>query len=122
MSTFCARLSGLLDIERFRPVLIGGREPVKAIIDMLIVVEDVSDEASFVTPLMEGGFVLRVREPDHRMMRTPERDAHLHFFEPHADAISACLDLREQLRRSPEDRELYATTKRALARRIIFND
>lgn len=43
----------------------------KAIIDMLIVVED-----------------------------------DLHFFEPHAGAISACLDLREQLRRSPEDREL----------------
>ena len=51
----------------------------KPIIDILVVVDDVNDEAGFVAPLQDAGFVLRVREPGHRMMRTSTRDVHLHF-------------------------------------------
>ena len=67
--------------------------------------------------MVEAGFELRIREPAHRMMRTPARDAHFHFYPPGVPEISAYLDLRDRLRRDAADRELYATTKRALALR-----
>ena len=89
----------------------------KPIIDVLVVVADVTDEATYVPPLEAAGFQLRVREPDHRMMRTPGRTAHLHFFEPGHEAIAGYLDLRDQLRADKGDRDLYAATKRALAER-----
>ncbi len=89
----------------------------KPVIDVLVVVADVTDEARFVPPLEAAGFELRVREPGHRMMRTPGRTAHLHFFEPGDEAIPAYLDLRERLRADRADRELYAATKRELAQR-----
>ena len=87
----------------------------KPIIDMLIVVDDVENEDNFVPPMESAGLVLRVREPGHRMMRTPTKDAHLHFYEPSAQAIRDYLDLRDWLRRHPDDREAYETVKRALA-------
>ena len=89
----------------------------KPIIDLLVVVADVADEASYVPALEAAGLQLRVREPDHRMLRTPARTAHLHFFEPGHEAIAAYLDLRERLRADEADRELYAATKRRLAAR-----
>jgi GrpB-like predicted nucleotidyltransferase (UPF0157 family) len=81
------------------------------------VVPDVADEAAFVSPLETAGFVLRVRAPSHRMMRTPTKDAHLHLYEPDAPAIADHRNLRDGLRTHPGDRELYAAIKRDLARR-----
>jgi GrpB-like predicted nucleotidyltransferase (UPF0157 family) len=52
----------------------------KPIVDVLLTVADVDDEAGYVGPLEAAGFVLRVREPGHRMFRTPERDVHLHVY------------------------------------------
>ncbi len=49
------------------------------IIDILIVLDDVNDEDSFVPPLRNEGFVVRVREPGQRMMRTPVKEVHLPF-------------------------------------------
>ena len=46
-------------------------------------------------------------------MRTPTKDAHLHFVEPDAQAIRDYLDLRDWLRRHPDDREEYEAVKRA---------
>ena len=69
------------------------------------------------TPMVEAGFELRIREPGHRMLRTPARDAHLHCFGPDDPAIPAYLDLRGRLRTDAADRELYAATKRELATR-----
>ena len=89
----------------------------KPIIDILVVVDDVNDEAGLVTPLQDAGFVLRVREPGHRMMRTSTRDVHLHFYDPHAHAIGDYLRFRDWLRSHPEDRDLYEAKKRELAGR-----
>lgn len=78
----------------------------KPIVDLLLVVENSADEASYVPAMEAAGYVLRVRERDfyeHRMFRTPE--------------IERCLMLRDRLRSDAKDRELYARTKRALARR-----
>ncbi len=89
----------------------------KPIVDMLLTVTNLEDERSYVPALEEAGFVLRVREPEHRMFRTPGRDAHLHVYEPSNRAVVDYLDLRDWLRESEGDRTLYAATKRDLAQR-----
>ena len=87
----------------------------KPIIDMLLIVDVVEDEAAFVPPLVAAGFELRVREPDHRMFRTPQRDMHLHVYAPGRAEERDYLDLRDWLRVSTEDRTRYETVKRHLA-------
>ncbi len=55
----------------------------KPIVDMLLIVENSADESSYLPALEAAGYVLRVREPDwhqHRMLRTPELDVHLHVY------------------------------------------
>jgi GrpB-like predicted nucleotidyltransferase (UPF0157 family) len=91
----------------------------KPIVDILLVVEDSGEEATYL-PAMEGaGYVLRVREPDfyeHRKFRTPEKDVHVHVFSAGSPEIERYLLLRDRLRQNEGDRELYAQTKRELAK------
>lgn len=92
----------------------------KPIVDILLVVEDSGEEASYLPALEEAGYVLRVREPDfheHRMFRTPEKDVHLHVYSAGSPEIERYLLLRDRLRENVEERELYVGTKRELARR-----
>jgi GrpB-like predicted nucleotidyltransferase (UPF0157 family) len=92
----------------------------KPIIDILLVVGDAADEESYLPALEAAGYVLRVREPtffEHRMLRTPEKDVHVHVFSPDSPEIERYLMLREWLRQDEADRELYACTKRRLATR-----
>lgn len=88
----------------------------KPIVDMLLAVADVTDEAAYVPALEATGLELRVREPEHRMLRTSARDVHLHVYEPAHPAVQDYLDLRDWLTVDGADRELYAVTKRRLAR------
>lgn len=88
----------------------------KPIVDVLLTVADVSNEVAYVPALESAGFLLRVREPAHRMVRTPARDVHVHVYEPGRPEVRDYLDLRDWLRADAEDRELYAATKRTLAR------
>ena len=87
----------------------------KPIIDMLLIVGDVQDEAAFVPPLEAAGFELRVREPGHRMLRNPQREAHLHLYAPGRAEERDYVDLRDWLRVSSDDRILYTTVKQHLA-------
>jgi GrpB-like predicted nucleotidyltransferase (UPF0157 family) len=92
--------------------------PAKPIVDILLVVEDSGDEASYVPALEGAGYVLRVREPnfhEHRMFWTPEKDVHVHLYSAGSSEIERYLLLRDHLRENDEDRELYARTKRDLA-------
>ena len=89
----------------------------KPVVDALLLVRCVEDEDAYVPPLGPLGLVLRVREPGHRMLRTPARDVHLHVHEPGHPEVGALLDLRDWLRVSAADRARYAATKRALAER-----
>lgn len=89
----------------------------KPIIDMLLTVEDVDDEAAYLPPLESIGLRLRVREPRHRMLRKPERDVHLHVYEQDRPEVRDYLDLRDWLRVDARDRERYAAEKRSLAQR-----
>ena len=91
----------------------------KPIVDILLIVESSANEASYV-PTLEGlGYVLRVREPEwheHRMLRA-QRDVaiNLHVFTKDDDEAERMLAFRDWLRNNPQDRELYAETKRKLA-------
>jgi GrpB-like predicted nucleotidyltransferase (UPF0157 family) len=87
-------------------------------VDVLLTVADVDDEAAYLPALESAGFPLRVREPGHRMVRTPARDVHVHVhvYEPDRPEVRDYLDLRDWLRVDAQDRELYAATKRRLAR------
>lgn len=90
----------------------------KPIIDILLVVADSSDEPRYLPGLLAAGYELRVREPEfheHRMLRTPRRDVHVHVYSEGCLEIERYLALRDHLRQSPDDRRLYEATKRQLA-------
>lgn len=89
----------------------------KPIVDVLVVVEDITAEEDHVDPLLAAGYVLRVREPGHRLVRTPQRDVHVHVCEQGARAVEDYLLLRDRLRTDAEDRALYERTKRGLIAR-----
>ena len=89
----------------------------KPIIDVLVVVGDIEDEAAYLAALEAVGFVLRVREPGHRMLRTVDLGVHVHLCSEGAPAIERYLTFRDRLRLSGEDRDRYAATKRELAAR-----
>jgi GrpB-like predicted nucleotidyltransferase (UPF0157 family) len=90
----------------------------KPIIDMLAVVPNSADESSYVPQLAGLGYSLRVREREffeHRMLRTDNREVHVHVFSAGAPEIARMLTFRDQLRRSAEDRTRYEAVKRRLA-------
>ncbi len=90
----------------------------KPIIDILLVVRDSADEDSYLSRLVAAGYELRVREPDwheHRMFRTPERDAHIHVLSFGSSEIDRMLTFRDRLRKNVLDRQRYEETKRKLA-------
>ena len=86
---------------------------------VLVVVADSADEAAYVPPLEAAGYVLRIREPDwhqHRLFKGPDTDVNVHVFSPSSPEIDRLLRFRDHLRANEADRELYARTKRELAR------
>jgi GrpB-like predicted nucleotidyltransferase (UPF0157 family) len=90
----------------------------KPIIDMLLVVADSSDEATYVPDLEAAGYVLRIREPDwyqHRLFKGPDADINLHCVSGGCPEIERMLLFRDWLRRNEHDRRLYERTKRELA-------
>lgn len=89
----------------------------KPVLDILLVVSELANEGAYLPLLQGAGFVLRAREPGHRLLRTRDRDVHLHVYQDGADDIDAYLELRDWLRSCRDDRELYAATKRQLAQR-----
>jgi len=89
----------------------------KPIVDILLVVDDAADKPAYLPALEAAGYKLRVREPgfhEHRMLRTPEKDVHVHVYSPDSPEIARNLLFRDHLRADAADRELYAETKRRL--------
>jgi GrpB-like predicted nucleotidyltransferase (UPF0157 family) len=90
----------------------------KPIIDILVVVPDSADESAYLPRLEAAGYVLRVREPDwneHRMLRTLEKDVHVHIYSAGCPEVERTLTFRDRLRRNTDDRRRYERTKRELA-------
>ena len=89
----------------------------KPIIDVLVEIDDPEDEESYWPAMEAAGFDLRVREPRHRMFRTPARDVHVHVWPSGCEESADYLLVRDWLRAHPGDRRLYEEAKRALAGR-----
>lgn len=92
--------------------------PAKPIIDVLLLVVDSADEDAYVPALEQQGFVLAVREPwwqGHRLLRHDRPRTNLHVFERESAEAVRMLMFRDWLRTHTDDRELYATAKRAAA-------
>jgi GrpB-like predicted nucleotidyltransferase (UPF0157 family) len=89
----------------------------KPIIDVLVTVRDITAEEDYLEPLIAAGYVLRVREPGHRLVRPEQRDAHIHVLEVGDPAATDYLLLRDHLRVDEDDRRLYEDTKRELTTR-----
>jgi GrpB-like predicted nucleotidyltransferase (UPF0157 family) len=89
----------------------------KPIVDILVTVRDVDDESAFVESLVSAGYVLRVREPGHRLFRTPDVGVHAHVLSDRDPEVDRYLILRDRLRSSAEDRIAYERLKRELAPR-----
>ncbi|MCC3280458.1 GrpB family protein [Arthrobacter sp. zg-Y40] len=89
----------------------------KPIIDIVVAVKDITAEEDYLDPLLAAGYQLRVREPGHRLVRTPALDVHVHLYEQGDPAVEDYLLLRDHLRTDAEDRALYEATKRTLLNR-----
>jgi GrpB-like predicted nucleotidyltransferase (UPF0157 family) len=90
----------------------------KPIIDMVLVVPDSADEASYLPQLESAGYVLRIREPDwyeHRVFKGPDINVNLHVFSPGCAEVERMLLFRDTLRSNDAERIAYEQTKRALA-------
>jgi GrpB-like predicted nucleotidyltransferase (UPF0157 family) len=92
----------------------------KPIIDMVLVVPDSADEASYLPQLEAAGYTLRIREPDwyeHRVLKGPDVNVNLHVFSPGCPEVERMLLFRDTLRSSDTERIAYEQTKRELAGR-----
>jgi GrpB-like predicted nucleotidyltransferase (UPF0157 family) len=90
----------------------------KPVIDIVLVVEDSSDEDAYVPPMEAAGYVLRIREPEwyeHRLFKGPDTNVNLHVFSRGCREIERMVSFRDWLRRNDSDRALYERTKRELA-------
>lgn len=79
--------------------------------DIDLSVADVEDESSYLPDLLAAGYDLRVREPGHRLVRTPARDVHLHVCGAGSEWEQRHLAFRDRLRASTSDRDAYAALK-----------
>lgn len=88
----------------------------KPMVDLLLSVSDVEEEGSYLSALQSAGYVLRVRERTHRMLRTPALDVHVHVCSIGSEWERRHPLFRDWLRESESDRAKYAEVKEALAR------
>jgi GrpB-like predicted nucleotidyltransferase (UPF0157 family) len=92
----------------------------KPVIDAVLEVADSADEPAYAPALELSGYVLRIREPqwhEHRLFKGPDTKVNLHVFSRGCSEVQRMLAFRDRLRLHAADREIYARTKRNLARR-----
>ena len=87
----------------------------KPIVDIQVEVDGLN-ETRDIPPLESAGYVLRVRKPNHLMVRTPELDVHVHLWAESKD-LDRHLLFRDWLRENADDRAKYEAVKRELATR-----
>ncbi|RKS75322.1 GrpB-like predicted nucleotidyltransferase (UPF0157 family) [Motilibacter peucedani] len=105
-----------VDVEHIGSTAVPGLA-AKPIVDIVVAVDDITAEEDYLDALLAAGYVLRVREPGHRLVRTPARDVHVHVYGRGDAAVGEYLLLRDHLRSHEEDRALYESTKRTLLSR-----
>jgi GrpB-like predicted nucleotidyltransferase (UPF0157 family) len=105
-------------IEHVGSTAVAGLD-AKPIVDIQVGVPDPDDEPRLTPRMRTLGYELRVREPgEHLMYRNAGRDVHVHVWMAGSEHERRHLVFCDWLRRSPEDRALYAATKHALARHV----
>jgi GrpB-like predicted nucleotidyltransferase (UPF0157 family) len=89
----------------------------KAVVDILVGIDDPDDEPAYLPDLRTVGYDLRVREPAHRCLRAGEPDApvNLHCYPPGDPEVTKVLLFRDRLRAEPHDRARYQAHKYELA-------
>ncbi|MFD5826876.1 GrpB family protein [Lentzea sp. NPDC060358] len=90
----------------------------KPVVDLMLVVGDAADEASYVPVLEAAGYRVVVREDEwhhHRVVKGPDTNINLHVFSRGCAQVRRHLVFRDWLRAHEADRELYAAAKRRLA-------
>ncbi|MBF4575380.1 GrpB family protein [Frondihabitans sp. VKM Ac-2883] len=102
-----------VDVEHIESTSVPGLA-AKPLVDIVVAVADITAEEDYLDGLLAAGYELRTREPGHRLVRTPERDVHVHIYERGNTAIDDYLLLRDHLRRDTADRELYGRVKHDL--------
>lgn len=110
------RALGPVEVEHIGSTAVPGLA-AKPIIDIVVTVDDLTAEEDYLDALLAAGYELRVREPGHRLVRTPARDVHVHLYRRGDPAVEEYLVLRDHLRADAGDRALYEDTKRALLAR-----
>lgn len=105
-----------VDVEHIGSTSVPGLA-AKPIVDIVVAVPDITAEEDYLDHLLAAGYELRVREPRHRLVRTPARDVHVHLYEREDPAVHEYLLLRDHLRTDADDRALYEGVKRALISR-----
>jgi GrpB-like predicted nucleotidyltransferase (UPF0157 family) len=115
-------LGGLIvDVEHVGSTSVPGLA-AKPIIDIDLLLADTADESRYLPTLERLGYRLVLREPwwyGHRMLVSSAEDVHLHVWPPGAPEPVRHKLFRDWLRSHPEDRELYASTKRRIARDTV---
>jgi GrpB-like predicted nucleotidyltransferase (UPF0157 family) len=110
-------LDGLIiDVEHVGSTSVPGLA-AKPIIDVDLLIADTAEESRYVPTLERLGYWLVLREPwwyGHRMLVDSAEDVHLHVWPQGASEPVRHRLFRDWLRSHPEDRELYASTKRRL--------
>ena len=92
----------------------------KPVVDLVLAVDDPTDEQGYLPALEALGYTLALREPEwheHRLLRRHDPAVNLHVFALGSPEVERMLAFRDQLRSDPRDRVLYETTKRELAAR-----
>jgi GrpB-like predicted nucleotidyltransferase (UPF0157 family) len=122
-SAFLAEALGglIITIEHVGSTSVPGL-PAKPVIDIDLSIEDTADESGYVPALETAGYRLVLREPwwyGHRMLISAAEDVHLHLWPKDAPEPIRHRLFRDWLRSHPEDRDLYAATKRRLARDTV---
>ncbi|MBL7233160.1 GrpB family protein [Komagataeibacter oboediens] len=90
--------------------------PSKPVIDIDLTVSDPEDEDAYLPHLTALGYRLTVRERTwyhHRMLRHDAPRINLHVFGPGCPEHARHVLFRDWLRTHPDDRDRYATVKRA---------
>lgn len=106
-------VEGGVEVEHIGSTSVPGLA-AKPVVDVVVTVPDITAEEDYLDALVAAGYELRVREPGHRLVRTPARDVHVHLYQRGAPAVAEYLLLRDHLRTDGGDRALYESVKQAL--------
>ena len=98
------------------------RLAAKPIVDITMLVADVTDEPAWIPDLEAPGYVLRIRENepdwyDHRVFKGPDTNVNLHVFSDGCVEWERMVGFRDWLRTHDDDRQRYEDAKRDLATR-----